>query len=228
MAQTFVSKTVFVAGIIAAIIVSSVLMISVSGLIAQQGSQEIQGIQGIQGVPGPTGLPGPKGDTGATGPAGPSGPIGATGSTGVTGPQGPAGPAGTNGTIRTVIEGSINMTKDGDLIKYNTDNSTGYLSTDEEHWKKIVVPQLTLSDMPSVQVYVKTTFVSVENVTAPVDMWKWYGPVTGGGVHVMFDEGYVYIQYKNTGEYFDLFFTHQWVQYADYRFDGNYKIVIVK
>ena len=109
------------------------------------------------------------------------------------------------------------MTPDGERYIYT-----------EEHWKRINVTQITLADMPSVQVFVKTTFVSIENVTAPIEMWKWYGPVTGGAVFVMYDEGCVYLQYKNYAEYYDYFVTHDWKQDTSYRFDGNYKIVVVK
>ncbi len=81
--------------------------------------------------------------------------------------------------------------------------------------------------MPSVQVFVKTTFVSIENVTAPMEMWKWYDPVTGGAVHVMYNKGCVYLQYKNYAEYYDVL-AQEWKQNTSYRFDGDYKIVIVK
>lgn len=62
--------------------------------------------------------------------------------------------------------------------------------------------------MPSVEVYVRTEFVSIPNVTQPVELWKWYGPVTGKVEHVMIDEGCVYLECKNTEIYQDVF-THQ-------------------
>lgn len=154
---------------------------------------------------------------GAQGAKGDKGDTGATGAVGATGPAGE--------TTRYVIEGFFNVTQVGDLVYYV--NNTDYPSYSEEHWKKIEVPQIELSDMPSVQVYVKTTFVSIENETAPVEMWKWYGPVTGGAVHVMLNEGCVYIQYKNYEDYYDIF-AQEWKQVTNYRFDGNYKIVVVK
>jgi hypothetical protein len=68
--KTGISKTMFVVGLAAAILISSL----VSVLATRQ-----------------FGLTGPKGDTGATGPQGIQGPQGATGSQGATGPQGPPG-----------------------------------------------------------------------------------------------------------------------------------------
>lgn len=227
MVQKIVSMNVFVVGLVVAILVSS----GVSAVVATrwargpqgpQGSQGPQGDQGIQGVTGPTGPVGAPGATGAEGARGERGDTGATGAAGLQGLQGPAGSA-----TRTVIEGFFNVTQVGDLVYYVNQTVGGYPSVSEEHWKRIDVPQITLADMPSVEIYVKTTFVSIENVTTPVDMWKWYGPVTGGGVHVMYNEGCVYLQYKNYEEYFDTF-AQQWKQSTSYRFDGNYKIVVVK
>jgi hypothetical protein len=74
---------------------------------------------------------------------------------------------------------------------------------------------------------VKTSFVSIENETEPMEVWKWYGPVTGGGEHVLYDEGCVYIEYKVYSEYYD-FSEEDWTQSTLHRMDGNYKIVIVK
>jgi hypothetical protein len=93
MAATFVSKTVFLAGLLVAILVSSGASAVVStqwakGPKGDTGDVGPQGIQGVPGELGPTGAQGPKGDTGATGAIGA---IGATGATGATGPQGPAG-----------------------------------------------------------------------------------------------------------------------------------------
>ncbi len=222
MAQTFVSKTVFVAGIIAAILVSSVASAALSSGFIGQG-QGPQGIQGIQGIAGLTGPQGPKGDTGATGLQGAKGDKGDTGTTGVTGPAGAAG-----NTTRYVIQGFFNVTQNGDLVYFFNETVGGYPSISEEHWKRIDVPYITLADMPSVEVFVKTTFMRNENDTAPIEMWKWYGPVTGGAVHVMVNEGCVYLQYKNYEEFYDLFGTNQMTNSTNYRFDGNYKIVVVK
>jgi hypothetical protein len=227
MAQKLVSMTVFLAGLIAAILVSSVVSTVVSTQWAV-GPQGPEGPQGPQGDTGPQGAQGEQGETGPAGAAGAAGPQGAkgdkgdTGTTGATGPQGPAGTA-----TRYVIEGWFNVTQDGDLVHYTNQTISGYNYYTEEHWKRIDVPQLTLAYMPSVQVFVKTTFVSIENVTAPIEMWKWYGPVTGGAVHVMYDEGCVYLQYKNYEEGFNIL-TQTYGNSTTYRFDGNYKIVVVK
>ena len=230
MAQKLVSMTVFLAGLIAAILVSSVVSAVVStqwavgpqGPEGPQGPQGEQGIQGLTGDTGPAGPTGPAGATGATGLQGVKGDKGDTGETGATGPQGPAGNA-----TRYVIEGFFNVTQDGDLVHYTNQTDGAYYYYTEEHWKRIDVTQITLADMPSVQVFVKTTFVSIENVTAPIEMWKWYGPVTGGAVHVMYNEGCIYLQYKNYEEGWDVF-AQAYGNSTSYRFDGNYKIVIVK
>ncbi len=217
MTQTFISKTVFLAGLLSSILISSVVMFAVSGFMVQSGPQ---GEQGIQGPQGDTGEQGPKGDTGATGATGPAG---SKGDMGATGPAGPAGKDGSS--IRIVIENALNMTQDGDLIKYDNNTIIGYT---EEHWKKIDVPQLKLSDMPSVQVFVKTSFVSIENETAPVEMWQLYGPTyTGGPSSVMYNEGCVYLHYKNYNEWYDVSLM-QWKNATTYKFDGNYKIVILE
>jgi hypothetical protein len=218
MAQKLVSMTVFLAGLIAAILISSV----VSTVVSTQWAVGPQGPEGPQGSQGEQGETGAAGATGATGPQGEKGDKGDTGATGETGPEGPPGNA-----TRYVIEGFFNVTQDGDLVHYTNQTISGYDYYTEEHWKRINVTQITLADMPSVQVFIKTTFVSIENVTAPIEMWKWYGPVTGGAVHVMYDEGCVYLKYKFYSEGFDIL-TQTYGNSTTYRFDGNYKIVIVK
>jgi len=205
MAQKLVSMTVFLAGLIAAILVSSVVSAVVS-------TQWAVGPQGPEGPQGPQGEQGVQGLTGDTGPAGPTGPAGAAGA---TGPQGPAGTA-----TRYVIEGFFNVTQDGDLVYYVNRTFVDHYDYSEEHWKRINVSQITLAYMPSVQVFVKTTFVSIENVTAPIEMWMWHGGV-------MYNEGCVYLHYKNYAEYWDDI-AHEYKQYTSYSFDGNYKIVVVK
>lgn len=187
--------------------------------VGPQGPEGPQGPQGEQGIQGLTGDTGPQGPQGATGAQGEKGDKGDTGETGATGPEGQPGNA-----TRYMVEGSFNVTEDGDLIKYVQLQGN---DTSEYHWKRIDVPQLELTDMPSVQVFVKTSFVSIENVTEPMEMWKWYGPVTGGGVHVMYDDGAVYLEYKIYSDYYD-FFAEEYTTETLYRFDGNYKIVVVK
>ena len=224
MATVSLTMGKFIAGIVIAILAASAISVGASTMliVGPQGSQGEQGVQGLTGATGPAGPTGPAGAAGATGPQGAKGDKGDTGTTGATGPEGPAGTA-----TRYVIEGFFDVTQDGDLVYYinRTDGDHYYYS--EYHWKRIDVSQITLADMPSVQVFVKTTFVSIENVTAPIEMWKWYGPVTGGAVHVMYNEGCVYLQYKDYTEGWDVF-AQAYAQYTSYRFDGNYKIVVVK
>lgn len=129
-----------------------------------------------------------------------------------------------SGARRYVIEGSFDVAQAGDLIKYESDELP---SSTQYHWKKIDVPQLTLSDMPLVEVYVKASFVSVEGESEPMVMWMWFGPVTGGGNHVYLDEGCIYIEYKTTGEYID-FWTKEWKEFTQYKMNGDYKIILIK
>jgi hypothetical protein len=213
-----------IAGIVIAILASSAISVGASMMLAvgPTGPEGPQGETGPQGPRGDTGDTGPQGPAGATGLQGEKGDKGDTGETGATGPEGPPGNA-----TRYVIEGFFNVTQDGDIVRYINETSGGYYSYSEEHWKRIDVSQLTLADMPSGQVFVKTTFVSIENVTAPVEMWKWYGPVTGGAAHVMYNEGYVYLQYKVYLEGYNPL-VHAYVNSTSYRFDGNYKIVVLK
>jgi hypothetical protein len=103
--------------------------------------------------------------------------------------------------------------QDGDLIE--NWSGTRY------HWKKIDVPQITLSNMPSVQVYVKTYFISSGSETETNPLWRDIGITFGSAVEdngvVLYDEGCVYIFYKQA---FD-----STVLYA---LTGDYKIVVVK
>jgi hypothetical protein len=119
-----------------------------------------------------------------------------------------------------VIEGSFNVTQDGDIIQ----NTTDPFGTRDLHWKRIDVPQLTLADMPSVQVYVSTNFSSIENVTEPIQLWRDVGVTHGSTVEdvgaVLYDEGCIYIYYKVVIDYGD--------PYTLYAVTGDYKIVVVK
>jgi hypothetical protein len=198
MVQKLVSVPVFVAGLVVAILVSSGISAVVStqwargpqGPEGPQGVQGEQGVQGLTGAMGPQGSPGPKGDTGATGAAG------------------PAGPAGN--VTRYVIEGSINLTQDGDLMKW-----IGSPPTELYHFKRIAVPQITLSNMPLVHVYVKLNWIingALGNGSATLS-----GNVTEDSDLVLYDEGCVYIFYKSTSG-----------SSVFYPITGDYRIVVVK
>jgi len=203
LSEKLVSKTVFMAGILATILVAC----TVSTLASTQL------ITGPQGPPGAQGPPGTPGETGATGTQGPPGTPGATGAT---------GPAGKDGnTIRHVIEGTFNITQDGDLIHTEySDHSRAY------HWKKIDAPQLTLSDMPSVNVYVKTLVENSIDVSQNMQLWKdspyvFSSPVQDMGV-ILYGEGCVYIFYK-----IDIAFPESDPYTLTYT-TGEYRIVIIK
>jgi hypothetical protein len=94
-----ITTTLFVVGLVIAILVASAISIVVS-------TQLVTGPQGPQGEKGDTGAQGPagaKGETGATGPAGATGATGSAGSAGATGAQGVQGPPG----VTTVNSTSI-------------------------------------------------------------------------------------------------------------------------
>jgi len=211
MAQSTVAMSVFLVGLVVAVLVSS-------GVSAVVSTQWASGPQGPEGPQGPQGEQGVQGLTGATGPQGAKG---EKGDTGATGPQGPAG-----SVTRYVIEGWFNVTEDGDLIKYVEFAPD---AVTEFHWKRIDVPQITLADMPSVQVYVKTYFRSNEisgdsrnaTIVTPVALWRDAGVTFGSIVEdagvVLYDEGCVYIFYKQAGG-----------SNVVYAMVGDYKIVIGK
>lgn len=80
----------FIAGIVIAILASSVISVAVSTILiaGPQGPAGPAGATGLTGTTGPAGAIGPKGDTGDTGTQGPQG---ATGDAGLQGPQGESG-----------------------------------------------------------------------------------------------------------------------------------------
>ncbi|MGE5574514.1 MAG: hypothetical protein ACM3UL_00110, partial [Ignavibacteria bacterium] len=79
------TKTIFAVGLIAAILVASLLSFGITTTQLAVGTQAIKGDTGAQG---------PKGDLGEPGAAGHNGATGATGATGPQGQQGPQGPKG--------------------------------------------------------------------------------------------------------------------------------------
>ena len=97
----------------------------------------------------------------------------------------------------------------------------------EWHWKKISVPQLTLSDMPLVKVYLKpgppSEWMYADALARPDDAWIDAGDsITNLPKHlVAYDEGCVFILYKmvlpERGESRTFIFI-----------TGEYKIVVVK
>ena len=87
MMSTSVTQGKFIAGIIIAVLLASVISIGASTML----------ITGQPGPQGETGSQGPKGDTGDTGPIGPEGTPGDTGPTGPQGLQGLQGETGPQG-----------------------------------------------------------------------------------------------------------------------------------
>jgi Collagen triple helix repeat (20 copies). len=210
MTKITVSKIILVISIILIIVISSVGTIAATSLINLQGPQ---GPQGIQGVPGSSGQPGSKGDTGSDGPAGA---IGATGPAGATGSQGPKGDTGATGqagnATRYVIEGSFNTSQNGDLTQ------TSYGTT--THWKRISIPQLTLDDMPSIEVYVRSTEpvnVTIDGQQTTIQPWVRFHQLIGNPDGIIYDQGALYLYYKQTSG--NSTYT---------AITGDYKVVVIK
>jgi hypothetical protein len=111
--------------------------------------------------------------------------------------------------ITYVIEGSFDVTQDGDVVEVMPDT--------EYHWKRIPVPQLTLEDMPNIQVYVK---INDRDKYAPLDTWKDVYATHGimPGSSVVYDEQSVLVLYKR-------FITDLG---TDYFFNGEYKVTVTK
>ena len=82
-----ISMTMFVTGLVVAILASSALstLIATQFAVGQQGPAGLQGLKGDKGDAGPQGVKGPQGAIGQEGPAGPIGPQGEMGL------QGPVG-----------------------------------------------------------------------------------------------------------------------------------------
>lgn len=112
-------------------------------------------------------------------------------------------------SITYVIEGSFDVTQDGDVVEVMPDT--------EFHWKRITVPQLTLEDMPNIQVYVKT---NDWDQYAPLDTWKDVYVAHGimPSSSVVYDEQSVLVLYKRVIT--DLG--------TDYFFNGEYKVTVTK
>ena len=225
LSEKLISRTVFLAGIVAAILIASTLStLASTQLIA--GPQGPQGPQGSKGEPGPAGSQGPPGVAGSVGATGATG---ATGAVGATGPAGAPGPAGKDGsTARYVIDGTFDVTKDGDLIISET-YEAGLFGNGGEisyHWKKIEVSQLSLSDMASIQVYVRTTVKNTADGAPPRQLWTDYNPpfntpVLNTGA-VLYDNGCIYVYYKT-------FETPKNAEpFSMYAMTGEYTIVVVK
>jgi len=213
LSEKLVSRTVFLAGIIVAILIAC----TVSTLASTQMFVGPQGPSGPSGSPGEAGAPGSQGPPGTTGSAGATGSTGSAGATGATSPTGATGPAGKDGnTTRYVIEGSFDVTQDGDLIEYGgyfigpDANGESFFAEQTSHWKKIDVPQFTLSDMPLVHVYAKAV-----NSPQSLQLWQEYGGI-------FYDEGCIYMYYKT--DYIDPVLD----PYSSYGTTGEYNIVIVK
>jgi hypothetical protein len=111
--------------------------------------------------------------------------------------------------ITRVIEGSFDVTQNGDVVEARTD--TVY------HWKRIPIPELTLDEMPNIQVYVKT---NERDKYTPLDTWK--DIYVAHGVmptsSVVYDNQSILVLYKRVFTDFGI----------DYFFNGEYKVTVTK
>jgi hypothetical protein len=112
--KTGISKTMFVVGLIVAIVASSLIASVVS-------MQFTKGLKGDKGDIGATGT------TGATGPQGIQGITGATGATGPTGPQGPKGDKGDSGTVTASVSAALLDAYTDNIISTDSHHVTGYI-----------------------------------------------------------------------------------------------------
>jgi hypothetical protein len=112
-----ISRGVFIAGIIIAILASSAISIFAANQLNMPG------------------LKGEKGDTGTIGPQGPQGPQGPKGDTGATGPQGIPGKDGTNGTTVTFAKWNVNWhIFTGDMQPGPSVGTSTFCSTFDYDW----------------------------------------------------------------------------------------------
>jgi len=96
---TGISTTIFIAGLIVAVLASSALSTTVATQLAvgPQGPKGDQGDTGSQGPIGPQGETGPAGPQGLKGDVGDTGPQGTQGIQGIQGPKGETGDTGSEG-----------------------------------------------------------------------------------------------------------------------------------
>ena len=111
--------------------------------------------------------------------------------------------------ITYMIEGSFDVTQDGDVVEV--------LGATDYHWKRILVPQLTLEHMPNIQVYVKT---NDRDNYAPLNTWKDVYVAHGimPSSSVVYDEQSVLVLYKRVSTDLGI----------DYFFNGEYKVTVTK
>ena len=125
---------------------------------------------------------------------------------------------------RTVIEGTIDTSADGDVVKSYIAGFNSYYF----HWKTIEVPQITMTNMPMVWVYMKAIpnvpDLPATNNWMPLAFGKWFS--AGDSVQgretpsFIIDNGKLYIYYKlrsvaaTTNDYIPT--------------TGDYKIVVIK
>ena len=131
-----ISKTIFVVGLIVAILASTLITTGISMQFGLQGPKGEKGDKGDTGTTGPQGSQGATGSQGSIGLTGPAGPTGATGSqglqgaTGATGATGPKGDKGDTGApppaaahVSAVLDDAYSLS----VLGIDTHHVTGYV-----------------------------------------------------------------------------------------------------
>lgn len=132
------------------------------------------------------------------------------------------------GLTRQVVEGSFDTSLSGDII-ISTPISNG-TNTATIHWKQINLPQISLSDMPMISLYIKgipSEVTSLGNYVFPENN-TWYPAeqsdftaVNSPGIPAfVIAEGKIFIFYK--------FIEANWPENPRIKMTGDYKIVIIK
>ncbi len=174
MTEKIISKTTLIVGLIAAILISSIISVTTSSLLAV----------GPQGPEGPQGLKGDKGDTGATG------------ATGATGPQGPEGvftignmtgympaPAYDTGWVHTTEAGNYTFTHNlgttNVVVDVKSNVSTGIEDSPKRfRWYKLTNNDIWVETWPSDYIWLNSTHQAT--VYTPLDIritiWKIASP----------------------------------------------------
>ena len=107
-----ITTVVFAIGLVAAILLASLISVGVSslGIVGQKGEKGDKGDTGATGAAGATGATGATGAAGATGAKGDTGSTGATGSQGPQGIQGPPGLTTVNSSSVLFVNATLNPT----------------------------------------------------------------------------------------------------------------------
>jgi len=168
--------------LIAAVLISVILSVSISYMIVPSGTGE----PGLQGPIGETGPPGSKGEKGDAGPQG------STGSQGPQGPAGPEGPPGPPGESYSYEEFLENISEELETVKTwtgSTDRKTELFHVPVNQIK------ITWSLVPS-QYSSFTIVLYEEGDEYPTDSWLSLEEQPQGETYAYIDPGYYYLEFS--------------------------------